>query len=105
MAIDTETKEYKVSKGIVEGVKLKWGCFSLLLLTAPKGFLACGIFDLDAINAYGRAAALVEGSPSDLIGTLDRMMERSLSAVNALAYERGLRVGMSVKDSLELLFD
>jgi len=104
MAIDTETKCFELSKGTVEGAKLKWGCFSLLVLTAPKGFLACGIFDIEAVNAYGCAAGLVEGSPDNPIGTLDRMMERKVAVVNEKAEERGIEKGMSVSEALEHLF-
>ena len=50
MAIKTITKSFFIGKQMVEGAKLEWEGFSLLILTAPKGFLACGIFDLEALD-------------------------------------------------------
>ena len=104
MAIKTVTQSFVTNKGVVEGVRLEWDTFSLLLVSAPRGFLVCGIFDLEAINLYGRAAAIVEGSPDNPIGTLDRFMERKITALNAQAQEMGVCVGMSVRSALEAMF-
>ena len=100
----TYTQSFMTGKGLVEGVKLEWETFSLLLVSAPQGFLACGIFDIHAINEYGRAAGLVEGSPENPIGTLERFMERRVAAVNQKASDRGVTEGMSVRKALEALF-
>jgi len=104
MPAKTIQQNFSLLNGTVEGVRVEWETFSLLLLTAPKGFLACGIFDVDAINSYGRAAALVEGLPDNPIGTLERMMERRITKVNAKIREIGVHEGMAVRDALELLF-
>jgi uncharacterized protein YunC (DUF1805 family) len=104
MPAKTTTEQFSLWNGTVEGIKLEWENFSLLLLTAPKGFLACGIFDVDAINAYGRAAALVEGAPDNPIGTLERMMERRIAKTNEKMRSIGIVEGMAVRDALELLF-
>lgn len=102
--IKTQQQAIETSQGIAYGLKLEWQTFSLLLITAPKGFLACGIFDLAAIDTYARAAALVSGSPDNPIGTIDRMCERTLTSVNKHAEQLGLAVGMPVREALELLF-
>jgi len=104
MAVTTTTQTFATSKGIVEGVKLEWATFSLLLLTAPNGFLACGIFDPGAINKYGRAAAIIDGAPDNPIGTLERCMERTIVRVNEKGAALGMTVGMSVQEALALLF-
>ena len=104
MAIKTTTQTFSTPKGLVEGVKVEWSTFSILLMTAPHGFLACGIFDITAINTFGRAAALVESTPDNPIGTLERFMERRVSAVNEKAREKGITIGMSTSEALELLF-
>ena len=104
MSIQVTTQTFPTAHGLVEGVKLTWGIFSLLLVTAPRGFLACGIFDLNAIEHFGRAAALVESSPDNPIGTLERFMERKITAVNEGAKRLGVTVGMSVPVALEHMF-
>lgn len=104
MAVQLETKPIQTSKGVAEGMKLKWESFSLLLIGAPKGFLACCIFDLDIINKFGKPAALVESGPAKPIGTLENMVTLSLMTVNEQGAALGLKPGMPVMEALELLF-
>ena len=104
MAVNLETKAISTPKGLAEGISLKWESFSLLLIGAPKGFLACCIFDIDIIDQFGKPAALVKSSPDSPIGTLDNMLTLPLMKVNAKAAELGLEEGMPVASALELLF-
>jgi uncharacterized protein YunC (DUF1805 family) len=104
MAIKTHVQVIATPRGNAEGVKMEWDTFSLLMVTAPKGFLACGIFDVDAIDCYGRAAALVVGAPDNPIGTLERFMERHIARANNRAHALGITAGMPVGKALEKLF-
>ena len=56
--METITKSFQTKNGLVEGVQVKWAGFSILLVTGAKGFLACGVFDLEAIEKFGVAAAI-----------------------------------------------
>lgn len=104
MPVNLETKSIETSKGTAEGVSLKFEPFSLLLIGAPKGFLACCIFDIDLINDFDMPAALVKSGPKTPIGTLDNMVTLPLMKVNAKAAALGLEEGMPVMKALELLF-
>lgn len=103
MGVILESKPIQTSRGIADGMKLGWTVMSLLLIAAPKGFLACCIFDLETINQFDKAAALV-GSPDNIVGTLDNMVAMNLSKVNEKAAALGLKPGMGVMEALELLF-
>jgi len=39
MSVILESRAIKTSKGIAEGINLKWESFSLLLIGAPRDFL------------------------------------------------------------------
>ena len=97
--MDIITKTYQTPNGQVEGVQVKWTGFSILLVTGKKGFLACGVFDVDKIDSFGCAAALVESSPSNPIGTLERFPNRKVTLPNAKAKALGITEGMDVPEA------
>ncbi|MDD5435994.1 MAG: DUF1805 domain-containing protein [Candidatus Omnitrophica bacterium] len=101
--MDVQTRSYETKNGLVEGVHVKWPGFSLLLVAGKKAFLTCGAFDLDAIEAFGAAAAIVESTPTNLIGNLDRFPNRKIMKVNEKAKALGINVGMDVKEAFELI--
>jgi len=101
--METITKSYQTKNGLVEGVQVKWTGFSILLVTGAKGFLACGVFDLEAIEKFGVAAAIPESTSENPIGTLERFPNRKIMKVNARAEVLGIRVGMDVRDAFELI--
>jgi len=84
-------------------VQLKWPGFSILLVAGSKAFLTCGVFDLAAIDGFGGAAAIVESTPQNPIGNLERFPNRKITHVNKRAQALGIAVGMEVKDAFELL--
>ncbi|MBN1391642.1 MAG: DUF1805 domain-containing protein [Sedimentisphaerales bacterium] len=97
------TKTYQTPKGPVEGAQTKWAGFSILIVTGAKGFLACPAIDVDACQRYGVAAALVESSPDNPIGTLERFPNRRITKVNANAQALGITEGMDVTDAFALI--
>ena len=101
--METITKSFQTKNGLVEGVQVKWAGFSILLVTGAKGFLACGVFDLEAIEKFGVAAAIPESIPENPIGTLERFPNRKIMKINARAEALGIRVGMDVRDAFELI--
>jgi len=101
--METITKSFQTKNGLVEGVQVKWTGFSILLVTGTKGFLACGVFDLEAIEKFGTAAAIPESTPDNPIGTLERFPNRKIMKVNARAEALGVMVGMEVRDAFELI--
>ena len=101
--MEVTTKTFQTKNGLVEGVKTKWSGFSILLVTGSKGFLACPAIDIDACEGYGAAAALVESTPDNPIGTLERFPDRKVTKANAKALALGITPGMDVVDAFELI--
>ena len=97
------TKTYETPNGLIEGVQTKWPGFNILVVTGSKGFLACPAIDFEACGRYGVAVALVESSPENPIGTLERFPDRKVTRVNSKAMELGIRQGMDVNDAFALI--
>ena len=97
------TKTFQTPKGPVEGIHTKWPGFSILLVAGSKGFLACPAIDVDACERYGVAAAIVESSPENPIGTLDRFPNRKIRKTNKKAQTLGLKEGMDVADAFAVI--
>ncbi|MCX7927766.1 MAG: YunC family protein [Candidatus Omnitrophica bacterium] len=101
--MEVTNKIFYTKNGFIEGIHLKWQGFSILLACGSKGFLACGVFDLTALEAFGQAAALVESSPENPIGNLERFVGRNITKANSKAKALGIKEGMSVKEAFELI--
>ena len=101
--MESITTSYQTPNGQVEGVCVKWTGFSILMITGSKGFIACPAIDVDACESFGKAAALVESSANNPIGTLDRLCQRKITKANSLAKELGITEGMIAKDAFKLI--
>jgi uncharacterized protein YunC (DUF1805 family) len=101
--MEIHTKTFETPNGPVEGVQTKWEGFNILIVTGPKGFLACPAIDVDACEGYNVAAAIVESSPDNPIRTLDRFPNRKIRKVNAQAKLLGINEGMDVTEAFALI--
>jgi uncharacterized protein YunC (DUF1805 family) len=97
------TKNFQTRQGPVEGLQAKWSGFNILLAAGAKGFLACGVFDLAALERFGVAAALVESAPDNPIGTLERFAARKIMAANDKARALGIAPGMDAAEAMARL--
>lgn len=97
------TRIYQTRNGPVEGVQVRWPGFSILMVTGTKGFLACPAIDVEACERYGVAAALVESTPANPIGTLDRFPNRKVTKVNEKAKALGIQEGMEATEAFALI--
>ena len=101
MQINTMT--IQTPNGHVEAVQTKWEGFNILIVTGSKGFLACPAIDVDACQGYGVAAAIVESTAENPIGTLDRFANRKIRKANEKARELGIKGGMEVAEAFALI--
>ena len=101
--MEIHTRTFQTPNGLVEGVQTKWMGFSILLVAGSKGFLACPAIDVEVSERYGVAAALVESTPDNPIGTLERFPNRKITKVNAKAKALGIKEGMSTADAFALI--
>lgn len=97
------TKTFETENGLVEGIQVKWSDFSILLAAGSKGFLACPAVDIEACQRYGVAAAFVESTPNNPIGTLERFPARNVTKANEKASGIGIKEGMPVNDAFNLI--
>lgn len=101
--MEIHTKTYQTPNGPVEGVQTKWPGFNILLITGSKGFLACPAIDVDACQGYGAAAAIVQSTADNPIGTLERFGDRKVTKANENAKALGIKKGMDVTDAFALI--
>jgi len=101
--MEVHTKTYQTPNGLVEGVQSKWAGFNILLVAGAKGFLACPAIDVDACEGYGVAAAIVESTAANPIGTLERFGDRKITKANAKAKVLGIEEGMNVAEAFSLI--
>lgn len=101
--MEVHTKTFETPNGLVEGVQTKWTGFNILLVTGSKGFLACPAIDVEACERYGVAAAIVESTPDNPIGTLERFPNRKVTKANASAQALGIQEDMNVTDAFALI--
>ena len=101
--MEIHTKTYQTPNGPVEGIQTRWAGFNILLAAGSKGFLACPAIDVAACQGYGIAAAIVESTPDNPIGTLEKFPNRKIKKANAKAAALGIREGMDVVDAFALI--
>jgi len=101
--MEVHTKTYQTPNGPVEGVQTKWSGFNILLVAGTKGFLACPAIDVESCQRYGAAAALVESTPDNPIGTLERFADRKVTKANTKAKALGIKEGMDVTSVFSLI--
>ncbi|HUV40634.1 MAG TPA: DUF1805 domain-containing protein [Sedimentisphaerales bacterium] len=97
------TKTFQTANGPVEAVQTKWPGFNILLVAGPKGFLACPAIDIQACDRYGVAAAIVESTPENPIGTLERFPSRRIIKANSKARALGVKEGITADDAFALI--
>jgi uncharacterized protein YunC (DUF1805 family) len=101
--MEIHNKTFQTANGPVEGVQTKWEGFNILIVTGSKGFLACPALDVEACERYGVACALVESSPDNPIGTLERFPNRNILRVNEKARALGIVENMAVTEAFALI--
>ena len=65
--------------------------------------MACPAIDVDACEGYGKAAAIIESSADNPIGTLERFCERKITRANEKAHSLGIAEGMVARDAFTLI--
>jgi uncharacterized protein YunC (DUF1805 family) len=69
---------------------------SLLLLIVEKGFVMCGLLNVEAAERLGVAAAMVSG-----VKTFDDVLAAQVKAITSKAKSFGVEVGMKGTEALK----
>jgi uncharacterized protein YunC (DUF1805 family) len=70
----------------------------MLLIIADKGFVMCGLLNMESAERIGVAAAMVSG-----VKTFDDVLNAQVKAVTSKAKGFGLEVGMKGAEALKRL--
>lgn len=81
-----------------EGIAVATPKATLLLIVGAHGFLGCGYINCQAAAKLGDAVAIVRG-----VKNFDDMQNAAVVEVSPAAAERGVAVGMTGRDALQLL--
>jgi len=101
--MEIQTKSFQMPNGLVEGIEVSWSGFGILLVAGSKGFLACPAFNADVCERYGAACAIVESTPDNPIGTLERFPDRKVTKANSKAEALGIKKSMDVGEAFALI--
>ena len=73
------------------------------MVTGSKGFLAYPAIDTEACEGNGVAAAIVESTPDNPVGILERFPDRKVTKASAKAQALGIKEGVNVADAFALM--
>ena len=68
---------------------------SMMMINAKHGMLACGYVSMAAADKFGDTLAVVRG-----VSSYDDMLTAQVAEVSKKASERGIKIGMTGKDTL-----
>jgi uncharacterized protein YunC (DUF1805 family) len=93
----------KLAKKEADGYVIPLGKVNLVNVVTDQGMVGCGAFDVAALNNFGYPAARVKPSRGNYIATIDDLLVGVIKEANDAATKRGIRVGMSGEEALDLL--
>jgi uncharacterized protein YunC (DUF1805 family) len=92
-----------LTKKQADGFVIPLGSVNLVNVVTDEGMVGCGAFDVAALDKFGYPAARVKPSRGDSIATIDDLLTGVIKDANAAAVKKGIKVGMSGREALDLL--
>jgi uncharacterized protein YunC (DUF1805 family) len=86
-----------------DGFVIPLGPVNLVAVMTDVGMLACGAFDVLALERFEYPAAKAKATHGDAIVTVTDLLGAEVTVANAAAAKRGIVVGMSGHEALERL--
>lgn len=96
---DLEIKVIKIGQGKALGLRIKTAGTFLLLIKAPKGFLACRYVNVKIANLVDDSAVIVKG-----VKTFRDMLKAPVFQVSRQARTLGIKKGISGRAALARMF-
>ena len=97
--MEAQIRTLSLPQGTAEGIEAALGKARFLLIKAPRGYLVCGYFKEETIEALGDAACIVRG-----VGSFEEMLERQVSWVSPAAAKLGVAEAMTGREALGRFF-
>jgi uncharacterized protein YunC (DUF1805 family) len=95
--------EVRLSKKKAEGFVIPLGPFNLVAIRTDLGMVACGAFDIAAMDSFSYPAAKVRPALGPSIVDTDDILRGIVKEANRSAMGRGIMAGMTGREALELL--
>ena len=95
--------EIRLQKKKAQGFVIPLGPANLVAIKTDVGLVGCGAFDVAALDSFSYPAAKVRPSIGPSISTTDDILKGIVKEANRAAVSRGITVGMTGKEALELL--
>jgi uncharacterized protein YunC (DUF1805 family) len=86
-----------------DGFVIPLGPANLVAVMTDVGMVACGAFDVLALERFDYPAAKAKATRGDTIVTVSDLLVAEVTVVNAAAARRSIAAGMSGRDALERL--
>lgn len=96
-------KKIQLTNKQADGYFIPLGQINLVFVATDRGMVACGAFDVAALNNFGYPAAKVKSKSGKPIATIDDLLQGIVKEANAEASKLGITVGMSGREALELM--
>jgi len=93
----------ELSRKAANGYIIPLGMVNLVTVVTNSGMVGCGVLDVKALDAFGYPAAKARRASDGFIATIDDLLNGIIKEVNDAARKRGVNIGMSGKEALELM--
>ena len=94
-------EKVQITNAQADGYILELGPVNLVNAVTRRGMVACGAFDVAALDRFDYPAARVKSARGDPIATIEDLLSGVVDEVNAAAVKCGVVVGMSGREALE----
>ena len=94
-----EIEKIELVNGSAIGISFQMQSAPLLLIKADKGFVMCGYLDMETADVLGDVAVKVKG-----VSTFDDVLGAAVVGATQPAIRLGIKIGMTGKEALELMF-
>jgi uncharacterized protein YunC (DUF1805 family) len=98
-----EFTEVRLPKKKADGFVIPLGPFNLVAIKTDVGLVGCGAFDIAAMDSFSYPAAKIRPALGPSITDTDDILRGIVKEANRSAMGRGITVGMTGKEALELL--
>jgi uncharacterized protein YunC (DUF1805 family) len=92
-------EKIELENGTAMGLSFAMQNASLLVIRADRGFVMCGYLDMETASALGDVAVKVKG-----VNSFEDVLAAPVVGATQKAINLGIKVGMTGKEALELMF-
>jgi len=87
-----------------QGIEASWASGQWVAIICNKGMVGCGAFDAKLMEEHQQVIATAHGRVGNPLITCEDLLNAKLSDVTSLAKDLGVKVGMTGREAVDLLF-